>query len=225
MLVRDRSCVVLAFFLSVLRRFQMVRKGWTQVEVPGGWLQLIRGARPKRSSVEACQRTGQNGVSPGRAPVLEVTFEAARVRVQKMEAALLAMADFPRPEVDVLQAVLTRAKAAAVPPPLNVQVIRCQMFIERVREAETRRLQEGRQRLQRLQQEAVAGALTVSDRPAAPDVASEVVRLQDHVAHFQAQLAKASEGVPATVVCPADRVQESPSKKGRVRASVPEFFH
>ena len=25
----------------------MVRKGWTQVEVPGRWLQLIRGPRPK----------------------------------------------------------------------------------------------------------------------------------------------------------------------------------
>ena len=40
------------------------------------------------------------GVSPGRAPV-PVTFEAARVLVQKFEAALLAMADFPGPEVDV----------------------------------------------------------------------------------------------------------------------------
>ena len=50
----------------------------------------------------------KSGVSPGRAPVQEVMFEAARVRVQKLEAALLAMADFPVPEVDVLQAVLTR---------------------------------------------------------------------------------------------------------------------
>ena len=40
------------------------------------------------------------------------------------------MADFPRPEFDVMQATLTRAKAAAVPPPLNVQVIQCQQFIE-----------------------------------------------------------------------------------------------
>ena len=140
---------------------------------------------------------------------------------------LSSMADFPGPEVDVLQAVLTRAKAAAVPPPLIVQVIQCQQFIERivkrteelhrVREAKSRRLQEGRQRLHRLQQEAITGAPTVSDRPAALDVDSEVVRLQDQVAHFQAQLAtRASEGVRATVV-----VQESLSKKGRVR---PEDF-
>ena len=94
--------------------------------------------------------------------------------------------------------------------------------LDRVREAESGRLQEGRQRLQRLQQEAVAGAQTVSDRPAAPDAASEVVRLQDQVAHLQAQLAtRVSEGVHATVVCPDDNVRESPSKKGRVR---PEDF-
>ena len=99
-------------------------------------------------------------MSSSRALVPEVTFEAARVRVQKLEAALLALADFPGPEVDVLQAALTRAKAAAVAPPLNVQqVVQCQQFIERtvkrieeldrVREAESGRLQEWRQRWQR----------------------------------------------------------------------------
>ena len=64
-----------------------------------------------RSCVEARQGTEQ--VSTSRAPVPEVTFEAARVRVQKLEAALLALADFPGPEVNVLEAALTRAKAAA----------------------------------------------------------------------------------------------------------------
>ena len=41
-----------------------------------------------------------------------------------------------------------------------------------------------------------AGSLQMQDRPATPDVASEVVRLQDQVPHLQAQLAtRASEGV------------------------------
>ena len=143
-----------------------------------------------KTALRRVKEQDKAGVSLGRAPVPEVTFEAARVRVHKLEAALLAMADFPGPEVDVLQAAVTRARAAAVPPPLNVQVIHCQQFIEptvkrieeldKVREAESRRLQEGRQRLQRLQQEAVASAPTVSDRPAAPHVASEVVRLSRH---------------------------------------------
>ena len=78
-----------------------------------------------KAGLEAALRRAKEqhkGVSLGRAPVPEVTFEAARVRVQKLEAALLAMADFPGPEVDVLPAALTRAKAAAVPPPVNVQV-------------------------------------------------------------------------------------------------------
>ena len=37
----------------------MVRKGWTQVEVPSGWLQLIRGPRPKSE-----QRPKQSGKPP-----------------------------------------------------------------------------------------------------------------------------------------------------------------
>ena len=64
-----------------------------------------------RSCVEARQEQNKAGqVSSIRAPVPEVTFEAARVRVQKLEAVLLALADFP---VNVLEAALTRDKAAA----------------------------------------------------------------------------------------------------------------
>ena len=93
--------------------------------------------------------------------------------------------------------------------------------LDRVREAESGRSQEGRQRLQRLQQEAVAGAQTVSDRPA--DAASEVVRLQDQVAHFQAQLAtKASEGGPCHSGLPRRQFAEESVEE---RSSPTRRFH
>ena len=83
-----------------------------------------------------------------------VTIEAARVRVARLEAALSALADQAGPEVDALKAVLTRARVAAFPPLVDVQVSQCQQFIDRtvkrmneldrVREVEAARLQEAR---------------------------------------------------------------------------------
>ena len=83
------------------------------------------------------------------------------------------------------------------------------------REVESARLQEARDQLQRLQQEA-----TVSVPPAvvASNASPEVVRLQNIVSQLQAQLAK-SEGRVVGMV--TDGVQESLLKKGRVR---PENF-
>ena len=118
-------------FLSVLRRYQMVQKGWTQLEVSGGWLQLIRAAHQRpgshqsgtveewsrastlrrsecskgsrvrmaalgredsatKAGLEAALRCVKEqdkaGVSPGRDPVPEVTFEAARVRGKQLSS-------------------------------------------------------------------------------------------------------------------------------------------
>ena len=151
-------------------------------------------------------------MSPGRAPVPEVTFEAARVRVQKLEADLLSMAGFPGPEVDVLQAGLTRAKAARS---TSIECASDSVSANASSSGEAHRGagQSARSRVQTVagraatvvQQEVVAGVPIVSDRPTVPHVTSEVVRLQDQVAHLQAQW--------------ATRVAES--KKGRVR---PEDF-
>ena len=115
----------------------------------------------------ALERAKQKAkVAPSRAPAPEVTIDAARVRVARLEAALSALADRTGPEVDALTAALARARIAASPPPVDVQVTQCQQFIERAvkriddldkaREVEAVRLQEARDRLQRLQQEAAA---------------------------------------------------------------------
>ena len=255
----------------------MPRNGWSSVPVPDGWLQVIRGPRPKSeqwpqqsrlpaiaqsvtpptrgklrsgdshvrrgepNSVTALERAltvlGPEDVRAGleaalqrakdkakvatlsRAPVPEVTLEAARVRVVKLEAALAALADVSGPEVDAMRKALARARVAASPPPVDVQLSQCQQFIERtVRriedlerfEVESVRLQEARDRLQRLQQEAARVSAPV---PVALDASSEVLRLQNIVSQLQVQLAK-SEGSVAGVAMDGV-IQESPLKKER----------
>ena len=68
----------------------MVWEGWTAVEVPGGWLQLSEQLPMQSGMVEEWSR-----------PSTSRRCECSQgVRAQKLEAALLAMADFL--EVDVL---------------------------------------------------------------------------------------------------------------------------
>ena len=110
------------------------------------------------------RRAKDKAATPIRAIVPEVTFEAARVKVVKLETALAALSDCAGPEVDALQEALARVKVAASPPPVDIQLKQCQQFIDRTvkriedldksREVESVRLQEARGRLQRLQQEA-----------------------------------------------------------------------
>ena len=57
-----------------------------------------------------------------RAPVPEAMFEAARVRVSKLEAAIEAMGEFQGPEVQFLQGALARARVAASPLLVDVQL-------------------------------------------------------------------------------------------------------
>ena len=66
-----------------------------------------------------------------RALVPEAMFEAARVRVSKLEAAIEAMGEFQSPEVQFLQSSLARARVAVFPPPVDVQLTQCQQFIDR----------------------------------------------------------------------------------------------
>ena len=53
--------------LILVRRRSMPRRGWTTMEVPDGWLQLIRGPRPKSESwplrTPSYWRTGGQGTS------------------------------------------------------------------------------------------------------------------------------------------------------------------
>ena len=71
-----------------------------------------------KEGLEAVLRRAKDkakAATPSRAPVPEVTFEAARVKVVKLEAALAALSACAGPEVDALREALARAKVAASP--------------------------------------------------------------------------------------------------------------
>ena len=146
-------------------------------------------------------------------------IDAARVRVARLEAALCALSDHVGPEVDALAAALVRARIAGSPPPVDVQVAQCQQFIvravkrindlDKAREVEAVRLQEARDRLQRLQQEAAAATMTA---PAVPDAAAEVAQLRAMVSQLQAQLAKGEGGLAGPAAMDVV-IQEVPTKK------------
>ena len=77
-----------------------------------------------RSCVEARQGTEQSG-----APVPEVTFVGSPGQGGRSWKQLSSLWQISQArKVDVLQAALTRAKSAAVAPPLNVRVVQCQQF-------------------------------------------------------------------------------------------------
>ena len=114
----------------------MVRRGWYQMEVPSGWVQVLRGPQPraekwpsatqKRGSTEIPNSNGEvaptiRAVTRGspRTWTRDTALQEARRRVVSLEAALQAMGDFQGPEVDVLKNALSRAKQAAQTRPLQ----------------------------------------------------------------------------------------------------------
>ena len=148
-----------------------------------------------RAGIEAALKRvkdqAQAATQANRAQVPEAMFEAARVRVSKLEAAIEAMGEFQGPEVQYLQGALARARVAATPPPVDVQLTQCQQFIDRAtkriedldraREMESIRLKEAQGRLHRLQQE------TESANSGTNDIGVEVAILKAKLAKTEAE--------------------------------------
>ena len=118
------------------------------MEVPSGWIQVIRGPRPKAERWPMAKKgvphvsaatpvphrptTGRWRQSSGpRDP--EGQLMAARDKVVRLEKAIEAMGDSTGAEVEVLKAALKRAQVASREAPLAVQVKECESFIERAR--------------------------------------------------------------------------------------------
>ena len=85
-------------FAFSVRRIFMVRRGWHQMEVPAGWVQVLRGPRPRAEKLPsaAVERWRQPGVQPPeaareRGPDPDTVLQEARRRVASLEAALQAM--------------------------------------------------------------------------------------------------------------------------------------
>ena len=144
------------------------------MEVPTGWVQILRGPRPpsqKWPIAQPMQRPRQPRVSPvpqgPRVPTVRVSpdgsHDAARQKVEKLQQALAVMEDTGGVAVECLKAELEKAKKASQKPPLNVEVGECRKFIarsekrvadlDRERESELSVLTDAKARLQRLEAE------------------------------------------------------------------------
>ena len=156
----------------------MVRKGWQSVDVPSGWIQVLRprpkysGQWPKIVSKQVHKReflgVGDNqrvhkGAPPfGPRPRInpDVGREMAHTKVSRLGKALEAMGDLQGPVVDVLKADLAKARVASKKPFVEVEIDECRKFISRaerrIRELDTERekeqvsLVEAQERLERL---------------------------------------------------------------------------
>ena len=108
----------------------MVRRGWSQVEVPNGWVQLIRGPRPKsvqwpRATKEGKpkqvipQRQLRTPTASSRSP--EEVAKQARKRVGQLQVAMHAL-DLTDPARPALEEALKKARGLATLPSLEEQV-------------------------------------------------------------------------------------------------------
>ena len=110
----------------------MSRKGWSTLEVPDGWLQVIRGPRPPAVRWPKAPRgRGQDrpqnlnkkeankGSSQPQAPVPEVrrrppqVSPAAQERVVRLQTAVDALGDDNSPEAKMLRDALKKAQQEA----------------------------------------------------------------------------------------------------------------
>ena len=188
----------------------MPRRGWSTA--PDGWVQIIRGPRPPseswpkvgRNSVDLHPKSNEVRSFKGRwrrpqqfraSPPPEVVVEAAKKRVDGIEAALGALAAVGTtdgPEVQVLKDCLSRAKRSAQERPLAVQISQTESYLERARKRLTAHdaarqtlvtdIEQSEGRLERLR----AAAADAIPRPRPPaDVETQVQGLQQMVNQLQ----------------------------------------
>ena len=133
----------------------MPRKGWSSLETPAGWYQVIRGLRPKaapgqqwRSSSSWWQHGGQWPVAKSEKSQVQRRWQrgqgtrgtnpdevlaAARTKVQRLERAIEALGDSESAEARWLTSALVEARRAAQERPTAIQVEERQAYIQRSR--------------------------------------------------------------------------------------------
>ena len=218
------------------------------MEVPDGWVQLIRGPRPKSEKwplhsrqrpTPAVRQSGVQGTKgpviarPATDPARRVSPDLARVtaqeRAKKLEKALDVMSDVEEPAVEALRVELKKAQNAAAVPALDVQIQQCESFISRserrLAEIDAQRLTEGessteaRARLERLRSEMIAESSVATDRE------TEVKKLRQQIAELQCQKSlysrvQASHPVQSSVEA-VQMVQERAAKRRACAEEVP----
>ena len=115
------------------------------MDVPTGWVQVLRGPRPPSQKWPSVPRPDQqrqsevprsgghvqsNRVQPTRVNP-DASREVARAKIATLEKALEVMGECQAPAVEALKAELERTRGAAKRPPINVEVDECRKFIQR----------------------------------------------------------------------------------------------
>ena len=198
-------------FASQVSRGVMPRRGWSTMDVPTGWVQVLRGPRPpsqKWLSVPrpVPQRQNQvprsgghvqsNRVQPTRVNP-DASRELARAKIAKLEKALEVMGECKGPAIEALKAELERTRDSAKRPPINVEVDECRKSIQRsekrIRELDAERaaeafaLKEAKDRLQRLEvEQAQQPDPNAHPAPSVPrDWQAEMEALKAQLAHLE----------------------------------------
>ena len=186
----------------------MVRRGWQQLNVPTGWVQILRGPRPKAEKWPAAsaivpgppnsgggrwRRVPQSGGDPQTAGSRRLNpdeaLAAARARVSRLETALEVLGESDSTEVRTLREVLKQARHSAQEQPISAQIKDTEEFIARStnrlqvlatkRSEEEQLLENATARLARLRELATSG----------PPPASHTADLDVQVSELKAKLA------------------------------------
>ena len=195
-------------FADCVRRLILMggRKGWRSIEVPEGWLQVIRGPRPPAAKWPQAQRMSsaaakdqvpttdrQGGRWRNRGVDPDTRKAEACAKVERLHKALDALGTLGGPEVEAIKKSLKKAQEAARERPIPELVKECKEFMERSTErisklqaeldAETVLLQESRARLASLESQQAATPATPGDTARG----AQVVNLQQMVNQLQAE--------------------------------------
>ena len=118
-----------SFLLFVRRRSAMVRKGWTKVEVPYGWLQVIRGKRPPSDAMISAARSSDWEGSTG----VEKLAKAASARIQRIQVSLGALQPEDKEEPQALLTALEKAIRQAEVPSMEQQIHATEEYLARAK--------------------------------------------------------------------------------------------
>ena len=123
----------------------MPRKGWSQVDTPSGWVQIIRGPRRPLSTTHEARRATEKVRHEGRVHKASRQPRAAvalavdtAAEVERFESAIAVSGEanpHARPLKDALQATKSRSKV----PPVAERVEACKKFLERAKRRVARR--------------------------------------------------------------------------------------
>ena len=144
---QSADCLLVPFLRPFQSDRSMVRRRWSQVDVPTGWVQIVRGfwpksvtwpransqpTKPQVASAKPPRGQRRTSVAPQTKGRLspEAVVEVSLSKVAQLEKALEVLGDTEGPVHEAMQAELMRAKSAAQLQPASVRLEQCRSFIE-----------------------------------------------------------------------------------------------